>query len=285
LLSTFHTPNLGRATLQKGLLKQANTPGSGFFDVSMLNSPQPNGTGEDDGSIVSLLRAENSRVRPEAEILDGSLCNIVDLYRPKVDHPVLSAWVDIEHGFAVRRHVHFDTAGRTIMDFNVTDLRQCGFDAWLPIEAVKQVYPREGTRSNHSITTRMKVVKDAAGKPRIAVNTSIPDDVFELQTHLPLGTRVAFAEGGIGFQVGGQDYESLVKSIHASVQNDGFTASAVTGEFLRPVSSGEKQLPGSEAPRRPMNSVASAATSRSAIALAILALATLLFWAWRKYGA
>ena len=72
------------------------------YQTVLLRHPaKKNGLGVSDYNLGSLLQAEQARVRPNLESVEGAQCHVVDLIFDGI--VAMTAWIDASRGFLPRK--------------------------------------------------------------------------------------------------------------------------------------------------------------------------------------
>jgi|GEM_PF-3311617 len=192
-VSTTYTARNGSAVVETRKSKEADTQGSGFFDLMLLNQPRPDSDGASDQSLLSLLRSKDSRLRAALEEVDGHPCHVVDLIDASTKPPRMTVWVDCERGFLPLRHIYrirpkYDAI---IMKFSIEEAIQLKEGLWFAVKGRKMVYPAVNIPEiGPGLEHVMEVDGWKEGEPALYINQGISDSFFDLWLHLPIGTFV-----------------------------------------------------------------------------------------------
>jgi hypothetical protein len=200
------------AGITGGRSREATTKGEAFFDLMLLNPPDKDGHGVADQNLLSLLGSDRARLRERLEPVDGRLCHVVDLVRPRDPRIRLTVWLDAQRGCLPLRQRYFggqDLQTVTI-EFEVLEAIELRDGLWFPIEATKKVrWPHNPPDAPWVAEHILSVDSKPDGTRAIAANSGVPDEFFDLWKRLPPGTYVADMDVGASWTVGGSDLEAL----------------------------------------------------------------------------
>jgi thiol-disulfide isomerase/thioredoxin len=198
--STVHEVSRGVASVRTTRERETNTQGRGFFDLMLLNPPRANGFGSDDQSLLSLLRSDLSLLREEMESVNGHRCYVLDVTHPSLGKTCMTVWLDADRGLLPIKHVYYfgKDLDLIILEFVIEEAMELDEGLWFAVRGYKRVgpVPADSLDPNWALVHEMKADGVEEHKPKIAVNTGIGDEFFDLWKRVPTGTRVVDLDVG-----------------------------------------------------------------------------------------
>jgi len=145
--------------------------------------------------LLALVDVPGAMMRPEREAIDGHDCIVIDL---SSTNKVQSIWIDPDRGYLpVRHRVTLQGEAVPLVENSITDAIQVTAQAWLPVEARRQVSSKlfnaeelGGNETPRLFITMMKVGRTEDDEPILRVNEEIAPEKFDLEPTLPPGTIV-----------------------------------------------------------------------------------------------
>lgn len=114
--------------------------------------------------------AQEFRVRPSLEAVDGFLCHVLDRSNKDV------IWVDAEHGFGVRRRIYYQAPDMPLFETRIGGFEERAPGIWLPNKTVTTAYNPVDAGPEYRNTVRV-VRTNALLEYR---SNDVPDDLFDV---------------------------------------------------------------------------------------------------------
>lgn len=188
-VESLHIPYARVGTIAAAQRSDVRAEGN-VLGAALINPPQPNGMGVDDGSLESfLLHAE---VAPETEVIDGSVCAVIHASREGVVFQTV--WLDLNRDLLPIRRVGYGPDGlvNAMLEVKLAERFEepAGAAVWLPVEWTTWASIRDREfRSTYR-----------ADPDSIEINPAIADDRFSIA--FPPGTIVTDEVLGAIYAVG-----------------------------------------------------------------------------------
>jgi len=188
---------------QKGQGMEAQTKTQDFFDLMMLNPEQASGgqntIGFGDESLIALVKSPYATIRPEHKTIDQHDCVIVDLNNATGKGVFQSVWLDCDKGYLPIRQVywHHSIPQQPSLRFDIFEATKIG-EFWFAAKGRKQVFDDAG---RISFEREIVIEENDDKKPLIMINSSIPDEYFQLISRAPAGTIVIDPKTGDGRKI------------------------------------------------------------------------------------
>ncbi|MBC7833473.1 MAG: hypothetical protein H7Y88_00025 [Phycisphaerales bacterium] len=219
---SLHEVNRGMALVHMGRdhEQEVDTQTFGFFDLAMLNDPDPNGNGFNDQSLESLLTCDVSVVVPVIEDVNGVPCHVVEIVREDGGGRKYAAWLDASRGCLPMRQWYYDASGVVAMELVCLEAQEAAPGIWLPVIGQKNVGIIPGMPETETALTFNMVVDGAeTGEAQLTINGGVSDEEFELWDHLPAGTELFDVDIGAAWTITAGDPADFNASIDLAVQS------------------------------------------------------------------
>ncbi|NOG54897.1 MAG: hypothetical protein HND57_11320 [Planctomycetes bacterium] len=208
---------------ERKLAPELRTYGVEFFDMQLLNPSRPDGTGESDMSLLSLLSAKTAVVRESTEVVDGHECHVVDLLDPseRSNQIAMTVWVDAQRSCLPIRHVHYirfdDETVEPMAEYQVLAAAEVEPGVWMGTKGYKHVFQ---TRSLTGIPEReweIEVDTDESRSLLLAVNHKVDPGMYELWDRVPPGTSCVMIDTQEQWIAKADDIESIAAEFLATL--------------------------------------------------------------------
>jgi len=184
--STIVFPDDKTALIQPDQTGDADPSSCGFFQVSQWTDPMGH-VGNYKDSLLAAMRHPKGQVRPKLDTIDGHACYVLEVPFHQGEVAVgATYWIDVKRGFSLLKTEYWRFPGGGVWKTcNVTKLARMAKGIWLPVAGTVKV-----KAPSYEGTMVMQVELDRAGKPKLKVNTGVPDSFFSAETVIPPGYRV-----------------------------------------------------------------------------------------------